>query len=176
MIKEGRFREDLYYRLSMVEINVPGLAERKDDLPLLIRHFIDKFSNQFNKPVRGITQRASIMLNRYSWPGNVRELENVIGHGCMMTLGERIDVADLPDYLRAQPEAGVSPSPVLSNAKAASAGTSSLEESECQLILDALAQSNGNQSEAARRLRIGRDALRYKLKKYGLAGFAAGQP
>ena len=84
MIREGRFREDLYYRLSMVELRVPSLAEHKEDLPLLARHFIDKFSKQFNKPIRGMTQRASIALSRYDWPGNVRELENVIGHACMM--------------------------------------------------------------------------------------------
>ena len=86
MIREGRFREDLYYRLSMVELRVPSLAEHKEDLPLLARHFIDKFSKQFNKPIRGMTQRASIALSRYDWPGNVRELENVIGHACMMAL------------------------------------------------------------------------------------------
>src|SRR5581483_5535197 len=73
MIQDHQFREDLYYRLSMVEIRVPPLAERKDDLPLLARYFIDKFSTQFNKPVRGLTQRASIALSRYDWPGNVRE-------------------------------------------------------------------------------------------------------
>ena len=99
MIRDGKFREDLYYRLSMVELQVPSLAARKEDLPLLIRHFVEKFSKQFAKPVSGVTQRAGIVLARYDWPGNVRELENAIGHACMMTLADTIDVADLPPYL-----------------------------------------------------------------------------
>jgi DNA-binding NtrC family response regulator len=100
MIRDGKFREDLYYRLSMVELRVPSLAERQEDIALLARHFINKFSKQFDKPVHGMTQRASIALSRYDWPGNVRELENAIGHACMMALGDTIDAADLPDYLR----------------------------------------------------------------------------
>lgn len=174
MIQEGKFREDLYYRLSMVEIRVPSLAERKEDLPLLITHFIDKFSKQFDKRVRGITQRASIVLSRYNWPGNVRELENAIGHACMMVIGDTIDVAELPEYLR-RPEsfsntvsppsgAGAIPAPEVASSP------SMLEDTERRLISDALARTSGNQSEAARLLRIGRDALRYKMKKYGLAG------
>src|SRR6185437_8358306 len=93
MIRDGRFREDLYYRLSMVELRVPSLVERKEDLPLLARHFVEKFSKQFDKPIRGMTQRASIAISRYEWPGNVRELENAIGHACMMVLNDMIDVA-----------------------------------------------------------------------------------
>ena len=86
-IREKRFREDLYYRLSMVEIHVPTLAERKEDLPLLERHFIAKFAAQYRKEIRGLTHRAQILLALHSWPGNVRELENVLGHACMMTHG-----------------------------------------------------------------------------------------
>jgi len=175
MIREGKFREDLYYRLSMVEVRVPPLAERKEDLPLLARHFIDKFSKQFERTVRGMTQRASIALSRYDWPGNVRELENAIGHACMMVLSDTIDVGELPEYIR-------SPEYVQSKAlqPASADGTMSapggesaasmLEDTERRLISDALAKASGNQSEAARLLRIGRDALRYKMKKYGLAG------
>ena len=169
MIREGRFREDLYYRLSMVELRIPSLAERKGDLPLLTRHFIDKFSKQFDKRVRGTTQRASIVLSRYDWPGNVRELENAIGHACMMVLSETIDIADLPEYLRTQ-----SPQPIMAAQIKSPLGMGSadslLEDTERRLISDALAKSSGNQSEAARLLRIGRDALRYKMKKYGLVG------
>jgi DNA-binding NtrC family response regulator len=171
MIREGRFREDLYYRLSMVEIHVPTLAERKDDLPLLTRHFIDKFSKQFNKPVRGMTQRASIVLSRYEWPGNVRQLENAIGHACMMVLGDTIDVTDLPEYLRSEsPRASLATGtmPIPESASP----DSLLADHERRLISDALAKASGNQSEAARLLHIGRDALRYKMKKYGLVAAA----
>ncbi len=94
------FREDLFYRLSMVEIRVPALEERKEDIPLLTSFFVEKFSAQFGKEIKGITQRAQITLARHTWPGNIRELENVVGHASMMVLGDLIDVADLPDYLR----------------------------------------------------------------------------
>jgi DNA-binding NtrC family response regulator len=169
MIREGKFREDLYYRLSMVELSIPSLAQRKEDLPLLVRHFIAKFSQQFHKPVRRITQRASIALSRYQWPGNVRELENAIGHACMMTLDEVIDLTDLPPHLRGD---GPSPLEEIESVKAApvdqAAASSLLENNEKRLVSDALAKAGWNQSEAARLLRIGRDALRYKMKKYGL--------
>lgn len=178
MIREGKFREDLYYRLSMVEIRVPSLTERKEDLALLARHFIDKFSRQFDKTVRGMTPRAGIALSRYDWPGNVRELENAIGHACMLVLSDTIDVGELPEYLRG-PEGSLHRGS--QNALAvtetavsdAASSTSMLENTERRLISDALAKASGNQSEAARLLRIGRDALRYKMKKYGLAGSAS---
>lgn len=172
-IAERHFREDLFYRLSMVEIHVPPLRERMEDLPLLTRHFIEKFSGQYGKELRGLTQRAQIVLNRYSWAGNVRELENVIGHACMMAMSEMIDIADLPPNVQQQgsvqyPAAPVSTS-VASNA-AADDGSPGLsyEEHEKHLLTQALADADGNQSRAARQLRIGRDALRYKMKKYGL--------
>src|SRR6266436_8763222 len=100
MVKDGRFRQDLYYRLGMVHINVPSLARREDDLPLLERYFVKRFAEQYGKPVRGITRRAQALLAKYSWPGNVRELENVLGSACMMTEAEAIDVGDLPEYIR----------------------------------------------------------------------------
>lgn len=164
-VAQKRFREDLYYRLSMVEIHVPRLADRRDDLPLLERHFVAKFAGQYGKPVRALTHRAQIALALYNWPGNVRELENVIGHGCMMTLGDSIDVQDLPPYL--QSESGSEPAAAAADASGPGVGT--LEEQERLLIVRALEASGGNQSQAARILRIGRDALRYKLKKHNLA-------
>ena len=167
MIRDSRFREDLFYRLSMVELRVPPLAERKEDLPFLRRHFIEKFSGQFNKSIRGMTQRASIALSRYDWPGNVRELENAIGHACMMTLSDTIDIADFPEYFRGDPPKPL-PGAASSAALQADSEDSLLRNTERRLISEALAKTSGNQSEAARLLRIGRDALRYKMKKYGL--------
>lgn len=93
------FREDLFYRLSMVEIKLPSLAERKEDLPLLLRHFVKHFAGQYGKPVAGLTSRAEMVLNRHPWPGNVRELENVIGYAAMMTHTSKIDVHDLPELV-----------------------------------------------------------------------------
>ena len=161
-VADGSFREDLFYRLSMIEIRVPPLRDRKEDLPLLERYFVKKYSEQFNKLVRELTQRAHLALARHNWPGNVRELENVVGHACMMTASEVIDVGDLPDYL-------VSPAHAASPIGHETPSPQSFEEHERHLIADALARSGGNQSEAARMLRIGRDALRYKIKKHGLA-------
>jgi DNA-binding NtrC family response regulator len=100
MIAEKQFREDLYFRLSMVEIKLPRLAERKEDLPLLEQHFLARFAREYNKPLRGLTRRAQALLSRYSWPGNVRELENVLGNACMMAEDDAIDVRDLPEALR----------------------------------------------------------------------------
>jgi DNA-binding NtrC family response regulator len=102
MVMHKQFRDDLYYRLSMVEIQLPRLVTRKEDLPLLERHFIESFAARYKKPVRGITRRAQALLARYSWPGNVRELENILGYACMMTDREVIDVRDFPERLRTQ--------------------------------------------------------------------------
>ena len=162
-IAEKLFREDLYYRLSMVEIHVPRLAQRREDLPLLERHFVARFATQYRKEIRGLTPRAQIRLSLHSWPGNVRELENVIGHACMMTQGDTIDLADLPEYLYSS---GDAPPPPPGSAGGVELGT--LDEQERQLIIRAMEQAGGNQSKAARLLRVGRDALRYKLKKHNL--------
>jgi DNA-binding NtrC family response regulator len=162
-IEEKKFRDDLYYRLAMVEIHVPRLAERQGDLPLLARHFVSKFASQYGKEIRGLTRRAEIQMAAHSWPGNIRELENAIGHAAMMTMGEIIDIQDLPPYILGKRGQAGSPSP---SEGASEFGT--LEEQERWLVVRALEAAGGNQSQAARELRIGRDALRYKIKKYGL--------
>jgi len=100
MVAENKFREDLYYRLTMMEIRVPSLADRREDLPLLERYMIHSFVAHSNKQIRGLTRRAQVVLGRHAWPGNVRELENVIGHGCIMAEGDVIDIHNLPEYLR----------------------------------------------------------------------------
>jgi DNA-binding NtrC family response regulator len=168
-IAEKHFREDLYYRLAMVEIHVPRLVERKEDLPLLERSFIAKFAAQYGKTVRGLTPRAQMLLGRHCWPGNVRELENVIGHACMMVMGDTIDVRDLPEYFWDSGDRAAGGIAAEADAATASQpGLASLEDHERRLIVQALETAGGNQSQAARLLRIGRDALRYKLKKYHL--------
>ncbi len=159
-ITEGGFREDLFYRLSMVELTVPALQDRPEDVVLLARHFVRKFSREFSKPVEGLTPRASIVLERYDWPGNVRELEHAIGRACMLTDGSMLDVEDLPERL-----VRLHSTPVTNTEDAPTA----LAEQERRLLEEALRASGGNQSEAARRLKIGRDALRYKMKRYELS-------
>ena len=168
LIDQKQFREDLYYRLAMVELKTPALAERKEDLPLLEKYFLERFAQQFNKDIRGLTRRAQIVLARHSWPGNIRELENALGHAAMMAMGETIDVEDLPQTIRrgeshkmaAEASATASLEPFESS--------HSLEDHERELLVDALARAEGNQSEAARILRISRDRMRYKMAKYNL--------
>jgi DNA-binding NtrC family response regulator len=104
MTKEGKFREDLYYRIGTVEIKLPRFADRKEDLPLLQRHFVEKYANQYQKKIHGITRRAQAVMAAYSWPGNVRELDNVIGLAAMMTETSVIDVKDLPKNLWQSPK------------------------------------------------------------------------
>src|SRR5579884_1111057 len=170
LIAAKQFREDLYYRLAMVEINTPPLIDRKEDLPLLERFFLRRFSEQFNKEVHGLTRRAQIVLARHSWPGNVRELENVLGHACMMAMGDTIDVEDLPRSIH---RAGGNGSGNMAAEGAPGAAAhpptaASFEEHERELLADALERAGGNQSEAARLLRISRDRMRYKMAKYNL--------
>ena len=162
-IAEKRFREDLYYRLSMVEIETPRLADREGDLSLLERHFVARFAAQYGKEIRGLTNRAQIWLSQHSWPGNVRELENVIGCAAMMTMTDMIDVEDLPPYLQAP--SGPKEHTALS---IASRPADVLKSQERLLIMRALEKAGGNQTHAARILRISRDRLRYKVKKHNL--------
>jgi DNA-binding NtrC family response regulator len=143
----------------MVELAVPALKDRSEDIPLLARHFVRKFSAEFSKHIEGPTPRALIVLQRYAWPGNVRELEHVIGRACMLADGTMVDVDNLPENLV---HTESRPDPSADN-------PSVLEEQERHLLEEALRASGGNQSEAARRLGIGRDALRYKMKRYDLS-------
>lgn len=156
-IATGAFREDLFYRLSMVELTVPSLAERREDIPLLAKHFTKQFSEQYGKSISGLTPKALLVLERHSWPGNVRELEHVIGRACILTANTQLDVTDLPELLTRSS----GPSELTEDA------TFPLAAQEKRLLDEALKAARGNQSEAARSLGIGRDALRYKMKKFG---------
>jgi DNA-binding NtrC family response regulator len=160
-VAEKRFREDLYYRLSMVEIRTPRLAERKEDLPLLQRHFVARFAAQYGKEIRGITHRAQIRLSQHSWPGNVRELENVIGHAAMMSASDMLDAQDLPPYLSAsleQPERPEAP------AVSPRAG-STLAEVERAHIIRVLRETGGVVTAAATRLGLPRTTLNALMRK-----------
>jgi transcriptional regulator with PAS, ATPase and Fis domain len=152
LVAERKFREDLYYRLCTLEIRPPALAERREDLPLLQRHFLEKLSAQYKKEIRGITRRAQLLLARYPWPGNVRELENVLGNACMMTETEVIDVGDLPEQLRKHVPQEVGDGRALL----------SLEEMERRYVREILEQVGGNKVRAAEILGISRATV-YKL-------------
>ena len=169
LIADKQFREDLYYRLAMVELRTPALADRKEDLPLLEKFFLERFCDQFNKDIKGITRRAQIALARHSWPGNVRELENALGHACMMAIGDMIDVEDLPPAVRRAEDRKFAATAQGGEIGAETPGGSpSFEDHERELLVDALERAQGNQSEAARILKISRDRMRYKMAKYNL--------
>lgn len=149
LVSEGKFREDLYYRLAMVEITLPRLMDRREDMPLLQRYFLERFTAEYNKPVTGITRRAQNRMAVYSWPGNVRELENVIGNACMMVDGPVIDITDLPEPVRGQSEAAAAPDDALIP----------LQEMQKRHIMRVLEQVGGNKSQAAEILGISRATI-----------------
>ena len=160
LLKAGQFREDLYYRLNVVTILLSPLRERRQDLPLLIDHFLRVFAEKNGKRIRGFTHEAREALLRYDYPGNVRELENLVERAVVLTRDEVIGRDDLP--LMVQPtEAAEERGGNL---------TAAVEGMERQRIREALARSGGVQTRAAEMLAISERALRYKLKKYGLRG------
>ncbi len=146
------FREDLFYRISMVEIRLPSLAERREDLPLLIRHFINRFARQYAKTVEGVTRRAEAALLRRPWTGNVRELENVIGYACMMMDSNRIDACDLPPGFSVAAE-------VAGDGAVEMISLDEMERLHARRVLDAL---GGDKLRAAEILGVSRATL-YRL-------------
>ena len=173
MISEGKFREDLYYRLNVFSIALPPLRERLEDLPVLCEHFIQKFSNATGKRLSSIAPDALAMLAGYPWPGNVRELENVIERALILAQGSEITPTDL-DFGRrligAMPQASVISAPTL----AANAGMQArslnkrLSEQERSEIVAAVERAQGNIAHAARALGINRSTLYYRMRKHGL--------
>jgi two-component system, NtrC family, response regulator AtoC len=162
-VAAGRFREDLFYRLDVVRVTVPPLRERREDIPLLVDHFLASFRASLGKPVRSVADDALAKLVAYAWPGNVRELENVIERAMILADDERISLRELPENVRGDAPA-VSPQ--------ARAGDYSLGAArrrfETGWIREALGAANGNRTHAARLLGISHRALLYKLKEYGL--------
>ena len=153
-IKSGAFREDLFYRLNVINIKIPPLRERKEDIDVLARHFLEKFAKKLAKPVREFTPEALELLTLYRWPGNVRELENVVERAVIVCDNGTVGAQDL-SISSYSPAADLSVSP-------------SLEQMEKEYILRVLKESNGNQSKASQLLGIDRKTLYLKLKKYGI--------
>ncbi|PKN72463.1 MAG: two-component system response regulator [Deltaproteobacteria bacterium HGW-Deltaproteobacteria-10] len=159
-VKEGNFREDLFYRLKVVTMVLPPLRERKEDLPLLIDHFLDKFSQENGKIIKELTAEARDLLLKYDYPGNVRELINILERAVVITRNEYITSDDLPFKSSSLPAS--------SDKKAAGTLRDSLEDLEKQLIDEAMSKAAGNQTKAAENLGMSERMLRYKLKKYNL--------
>ncbi len=159
-IAAGRFREDLYYRLNVVTLQLPPLRERREDIPLLAQHFLDHFTEINRKAIKGFTPQAMDRLLRYDWPGNVRELMNAVERGVVLSRSERLDETDLPLLAADEDSSGRMLMPL--------PGEASLGEMEKTTILKTLEAAEGNKSEAARRLGITRRTLHQKLKKWGM--------
>lgn len=163
LVQDGRFREDLYYRLNVVNIEVPPLRLRREDIPLLAQSFLERFAGQNEKQVDGFTPHAMEELIRYEWPGNVRELMNVVERGVVLARGDYLDFESL--LLTAQ---GLEPAAISGNSTGAVEEEPTLDNVERATILKTLEATGGNKSEAARRLGITRKTLNNKLRKYGL--------
>jgi len=156
----GRFREDLFYRLSSIQIRIPPLSERSEDVPLLVQYFLKKYNEAYGKKIPGLSRRAQSVLLQHSWPGNVRELENVISSACITATGDFIDIADLPEHLQHH------------HAQEARSGDDwrplSLEEVGKIHIQRVLKMCQGNRLRAAHILGIGRTSLYRYLKRDGI--------
>ncbi|GAB4334632.1 MAG: sigma 54-interacting transcriptional regulator [Desulfobulbaceae bacterium] len=161
-VRQGRFREDLYYRLNVVNLRVPPLRERIEDIPLLAKHFLERFAARNGRAMKGFTPAAMDLLVRYSWPGNVRELENAMERAVILSLTDYITERELPagTAVRGQEEG--------ESATAAGLAGLPLEEIEKEAIIQTLRETGGNKSEAARILGITRTTLNNKLRKYGM--------
>jgi DNA-binding NtrC family response regulator len=159
LIRGGRFRDDLYYRINVVTITIPPLRERREDIPLLIDHFLRTFGEKNNKTIRGLSRDAREVLLRYDYPGNVRELENVIERAVVLSRDDVIDLGDLPLTI-SEAEGDMEEGSL----------AAAVETVERRMIREALAEAGGVQTRAAELLGISERVLRYKLKKYGLSG------
>jgi DNA-binding NtrC family response regulator len=159
LVREGRFREDLYYRINVVTIVLPPLRERREDLLPLIEHFLSAFAGKNGKTLRGLTREAREALLRYDYPGNIRELENLIERAVVLTRDDVIGVEDLPLALEA---------PASESGEEAGL-IAAVEGLERRMIREALAKADGTQTRAAELLGISERVLRYKLRKYGLS-------
>jgi two-component system NtrC family response regulator len=161
MIREGKFREDLYYRLNVLEIHIPPLRERIEDIPLLVDYLLEKLCRKNNRPVRSVSREFLAALSRHEWRGNVRELENILERSLILCRGDILDLRDLPDHLLAPGRPAV-PSP----------GTAPfenpLEAAERNALEETLRKYAGHRERTAQALGISRRTLQYRLKKYGL--------
>jgi len=160
-VRHGRFRQDLFFRLNVVRINLPPLRVRTEDIPLLVQHFVKKFNALQGRRIRGIGERALTLLMRYDYPGNVRELENAVEHGFVICGGAIIEAEDLPPHIRGeqiQPRVEPGPPPA--------AAVNPLQNAEVAVIREALNKHGGNRTRAAEELGISRNTLWRKMKRH----------
>jgi len=159
LIKKEKFRDDLYYRLNIVKIELPALVNRRDDIPLLINHFIDKFNKKMSKTISEVSNEVINILMDYEYPGNVRELENIIEHAFVMCQGETINKNHLPPELYPKSEIEIVEE---------EENSTPIETFEKQLLSKTLKKNNGNKIQTAKELGLHRSTLWRKMKKYDL--------
>jgi two-component system response regulator AtoC len=183
-IAAGRFREDLYYRLNVVKLHVPPLRERKEDIPRLIEHFLQRFNARLRKSIRGLSPAVQEIIARYPWPGNIRELENVMERCALFCDGDLVEVADLPPEIKLVANGNLAPGPLphahrdphalpdaadkVAIGDLKQAVRQAAERVERELIQRTLAQTGGNVTHTARLLKISRKGLQTKMKELGL--------
>jgi two-component system response regulator AtoC len=160
-VKAGAFRQDLYYRLNVIQVAVPPLRERPQDILPLARFFVDRYNRKFKRQIDGISPEAESVLLLHDWPGNVRELRNAIERGMILEETSFIQTGSLPIAIRTPAAASGATAPIIDGM--------SLPDQERRLLVQALSRCGGNQTQAARLLRITRDTLRYKVKKFNLS-------
>jgi two-component system, NtrC family, response regulator AtoC len=163
LVKAGKFREDLFFRLRVVEIELPPLRERTGDIPLLAQNFLREFARENGKPVNDFTAEALAALMHFSWPGNVRELRTAIEHSVVLCRGERISLRDLPTSVRGGGSAG--------DTRRLPGKDLTVKDAEKQLIMRALKETDGNRTRAAQKIGMSRRTFHRKLHEYHLAGF-----
>ncbi len=163
LVEEGTFREDLFFRLNVVQIHLPPLRERPEDIPLMVQHFIRESCKENEKPKMDITSEAMNTLLRYPWPGNVRELRSAIEHGVVMANGPKITLRELPQKIR---QSNGNPISLSLPANNPSSSPFDLQTTEKQLIIRALEESQGNRTEAAKKLGISRRTLHRRLQEF----------
>jgi len=160
-LEQGTFREDLYYRLNVVPIDIAPLRERKEDIPDLVNLFVSRFAGESGKVIEGITPQARQILVNYHWPGNVRELQNIVERACALSKGPQLEPGDI--HIDQRPSKGGNGAPGFLPEGM------TLEQWEDEMVQEALKRANGNKSQAARLLGLSRNALRYRLSKIGIA-------
>ncbi len=157
-ISKGLFREDLYYRLNVIEVKLPPLRERKEDINVLTRHFVEKYGRENNKKITGLTDEAMEVLNNYSWPGNIRELRNVIERAVVLASGDNIGLAELSDRIKLQ-----------QGTRGSQSLKDKIENYESRIIRDTLLAHNGSKESSAKELDVDLATLYRKIKKLGIA-------
>jgi len=179
LVREGRFREDLFHRLNVITVDLPPLRNRKEDIPLLVERFLERFAKDNEKPRRRFSHAAMRLMMDYNWPGNVRELENVVERAIVLSMQETMDAELLPESVRSREIVkGVHMQlaeflpPLPGEASAGASGSRSLfeilEEVERRIITDMLDHTNWNQTEAAERFQVPLSTLNQKIKRLGI--------